>query len=59
METPAPLTKEQKQAVRTALAGRYEAAETLEVLEDRKLKADKNNPCHLAPPFPARWKPSW
>ncbi len=34
METPAPLTKEQKQAVRTALAGRYEAAETLEVLEE-------------------------
>ena len=34
METPAPLTKEQEQAVRTALAGRYEAAETLEVLEE-------------------------
>ena len=34
METPAPLTKEQKQAVRTALAGRYEAAEILEVLEE-------------------------
>ena len=34
MEKPAPLTKEQKQAVRTALAGRYEAAETLEVLEE-------------------------
>ena len=34
METPAPLTKEQKQAVCTALAGRYEAAETLEVLEE-------------------------
>ena len=34
METPAPLTKEQKQAVRTALAGRYEAAETLEGLEE-------------------------
>ena len=34
METPAPLTKEQKQAVCTALAGRYEAAEILEVLEE-------------------------
>ena len=34
MEKPAPLTKEQKQAVCTALAGRYEAAETLEVLEE-------------------------
>ena len=34
METPAPLTKEQEQAVRTALAGRYEAAEILEVLEE-------------------------
>ncbi len=34
METPAPLTKEQKQAVCTALAGKYEAAETLEVLEE-------------------------
>ena len=34
METPAPLTKEQKQAVRTALAGRYEAAEIGEVLEE-------------------------
>ena len=34
METPALLTKEQEQAVRTALAGRYEAAETLEVLEE-------------------------
>ena len=34
METPASLTKEQKQAVCTALAGRYEAAETLEVLEE-------------------------
>lgn len=34
MEKPAPLTKEQKQAVRTALTGRYEAAETLEVLEE-------------------------
>ena len=34
MEKPAPLTKEQKQAVRTALAGRYEAAEILEVLEE-------------------------
>ena len=34
METPAPLTKEQKQAVRTALAGRYEAAEVGEVLEE-------------------------
>ena len=34
METPVPLTKEQEQAVRTALAGRYEAAETLEVLEE-------------------------
>ena len=32
---------------------------TLEVLEDRKLKADKNNPCHLAPPSPAPWRPSW
>ena len=34
METPAPLTKEQEQAVRTALAGRYEAAEIGEVLEE-------------------------
>ena len=34
MEKPAPLTKEQKQAVCTALAGRYEVAETLEVLEE-------------------------
>ena len=34
MEKPAPLTKEQKQAVCTALAGKYEAAETLEVLEE-------------------------
>ena len=34
MEKPAPLTKEQKQAVRTALAGRYEAAEIGEVLEE-------------------------
>ena len=34
METPAPLTKEQKQAVCTALAGKYEAAEVLEVLEE-------------------------
>ena len=34
MEKPAPLTKEQKQAVCTALAGRYEAAEPLEVLEE-------------------------
>ena len=34
METPAPLTKEQEQAVRTALAGRYEAAEVGEVLEE-------------------------
>ena len=34
METPAPLTKEQKQAVCTALAGRYEAAEIKEVLEE-------------------------
>ena len=34
MEKPAPLTKEQKQAVCTALAGRYEAAEILEVLEE-------------------------
>ena len=34
METPALLTKEQEQAVRTALAGRYEAAEILEVLEE-------------------------
>ena len=34
METPAPLTKEQEQAVRTALAGRYEAAEIVEVLEE-------------------------
>ena len=34
MEKPAPLTKEQKQAVCTALAGKYEAAEVLEVLEE-------------------------
>ena len=34
MDTPAPLTKEQEQAVRTALAGRYEAAEILEGLEE-------------------------
>ena len=34
MEKPAPLTKEQKQAVCTALAGRYEAAEIKEVLEE-------------------------
>lgn len=32
---------------------------TLEVLEDRKLKADKNNPCTWAPPSPAPWRPSW
>ena len=25
---------------------------TLEVLEDRKLKADKNNPCHLGSTIP-------
>ena len=40
METPAPLTKEQKQAVRTALAGKYEAAETLEVLEEIQALSD-------------------
>lgn len=34
MEKPAPLTKEQKQAVCTALAGKYEAAEIKEVLEE-------------------------
>ena len=34
MEKPASLTKEQRQAVRTALAGRYEAAEIKEVLEE-------------------------